>query len=65
MENLTKEEKQAIEQLQKLANNWPKSLWLISDCGSLSIRKPEGKYYSKNTEVATIYGIPNDGGDTD
>jgi hypothetical protein len=68
---LTKEEKQVIEQLQKLAETWPKSLWLFSASGSLLVMKvgKDGKpvfKYNGGADldyIVTTIDIPNDGGD--
>lgn len=60
---LTYDERRAIQALQRLANRWPKTLMLFAS-GTLSVRKPEsGKMYDDRYTVATIEGIPNDGGD--
>ena len=72
MRDLTKEELNAINSLQRLAKRWPKSLWLFSASGSLKVMMydEDGKRYMRNREdmdhgaiAATIVGIPNDGGD--
>ena len=54
---LTKDEKGAIKKLEKLAKEWPDSLMLFSWSGSLCVvARKDGEV------VATINGIPNDGG---
>ena len=69
---LTKEEKNAIASLERLAKRWPQSLWLSSANGSLCVMR-----YKENGDrmlyshggmhhdaiVTVIQGIPNDGGD--
>lgn len=69
---LTKEEQRAINSLKRLAKNWPKSLWLFSGSGSLHVMRvgEEGEQVMNDQQgvdpdyvVATIDGIPNDGGD--
>lgn len=74
---LTAEEEKAIASLKALARKWPKSLWLFSASGTLSIMKcgPGGKrMYCEARGGATGGGvdpayhvdsadIPNDGGD--
>jgi len=46
---LTKEEKNAIQTLKRLAERWPKSLWLYSSQEVISIMK-----YKKRKEAAMI-----------
>ena len=58
MSRLTKAERQSIHQLQKLAEDWPDTLELFSWSGSLCVVQ-----ISDGEVVATIPGIPNDGGD--
>ena len=69
---LTKEEKNAISTLKRLAKKWPPNLWLFSANGSLLVMR-----YNEHGEQAMlpnycvdqeyivddIQGIPNDGGD--
>lgn len=64
---VTKEEAKAIADLSKLASRWPKSLMLFSQSGSLFVLKPpkDSQEPRLRDEVATIKGIPNDGGDAD
>lgn len=71
---LTKEERNAIATLKRLAKRWPETLWLFSASGSLEVmkKKPDGLpayIQTGNGEsvdqayvVATI-DIENDGGD--
>jgi hypothetical protein len=70
---LTQEEQKAIAALQKVAKNWPKSLWLYSASGALVVMKKDANGnrvhlpggasgYDPNREVADI-AIENDGGD--
>lgn len=70
--DLTDEERRAIKSLERLAKKWPETLWLFSASGSLEVmRKGEdgqpvmNKYgaVDQGYIVATIHGIPNDGGD--
>jgi hypothetical protein len=61
---LTKAEKKAIEDLEKLAETWPKSLMLFSNSGSLYVLKvPRDQEVSMEFEVTYIPYIPNEGGD--
>ncbi len=63
---LTQAEKKAIAALQQLADEWPKSLMLFSQAGSLEVLKvPTGEPPLMRHSVATITGIRNDGGDQD
>lgn len=68
MMRLTETEKKAIKDLEALAARWPESLLLFSWSGSLTViknRSSDYQDYKKMMEdqtVATIYGIPNDGG---
>lgn len=68
---MTKEERNAVRSLQRLAKRWPDTLWLFSASGSLCVLKmDENGERVKTTNqavdqahvVATI-DIPNDGGD--
>lgn len=58
---MNKKEKEAIRKLRAVAQVWPNTLELFSDNGLLRVVKPEDKY----RVLATINGIPNDGGDPD
>lgn len=69
--DLTKEEKNAINTLKRLAKRWPESLWLFSTGGDLSVMKYEADIdkafttrgsYNQDYQVASV-DIPNDGGD--
>jgi hypothetical protein len=73
--DITKEEKQAIDALKKLAKKWPKTLWLFA-CGGnlLSVMRTDERGRMVTTEktkggfdpdyrVDIITGIHNDGGD--
>jgi hypothetical protein len=64
-EKLTDEEEKAIRALKRLGKKWPQSLLIFGSAGSgLSIRKPdENGSCGHQTEVASIDGFPNDGGD--
>lgn len=63
-QNLTAEEAAAVRALHKLSRSWPKSLMLFCGGCGLTVRKPEpGKFYDDRYTVATIVGIPCDGGD--
>jgi hypothetical protein len=70
-DELTKEEKKAIASLHRIAKKWPKSLWLYSHSGTLSVMRyrEDGKTvetasgaFDQDMIVDTI-DIPNDGGD--
>jgi hypothetical protein len=70
---LTPEEKRAIKALKRVARQWPKTLWLFS-AGDLEVMRlgPNGERMMTSQGgvdqayiVATIDGIPNDGGDWD
>ena len=64
-EDLTKEERNAIAALERLAKRWPPSLMLFSWAGTLCVM-PAGRLPGPDPEgaiLATIQGIPNDGGD--
>jgi len=37
--NLTKDEEKAVKALKRLATKWPKSLWLFSASGTLTVMK--------------------------
>lgn len=68
---LTAEERRAIDSLKRLAKKWPKSLWLFSASGSLEVMRcdesgdhaMDGEGVDPRYIVASIQGIPNDGGD--
>jgi len=68
---LTKEEKDAVNTLKRLAKKWPDTLWLFSGSSTLWVMKngPDGRPvmtsnggYDQNYSVAEIK-IENDGGD--
>lgn len=68
---LTKEERKVISQLEKLAEQWPSTLWLYSGGGTLYLMRTNDKGekvmassggYSQDYIVDSI-GIENDGGD--
>jgi hypothetical protein len=52
----------AIRALHRLSRTWPKTLTLFAS-GTLTVRKPNGGFPGRDTVVADIYGIPNEGGD--
>jgi len=57
-------ERLAVAALQRLARRWPPSLKLFSWSGSLVIFDSDDDLSDANRGVlATIVGIPNDGGD--
>ena len=56
-------ERRAVAALRKLADNWPQSLQLFSWSGSLHVLKPGPQLTINQALVATVMGIPNDGGD--
>jgi hypothetical protein len=58
---ITPEEAAAIRSLKRLARKWPQSLELFSWSGSLYVTKRNSNNIS--TEIASISGIPSDGGD--
>lgn len=62
---ITQAERKAIEQLQKLARTWPKTLSLFSNSGTLEVHKNAGtdEPYTDDSFIQDIYGITNDGGD--
>lgn len=72
-ENLTGEERRAIASLERLAKRWPRSLMLFSASGSLLVLRNDGHSVERlgsrdaaeqyATILASIDGIPNDGGD--
>lgn len=71
IDDLTPEEEAAIRALQRLAKKWPQTLWLYSASGRLQVMRCDehgdhaqvGEGVDPDYRVATIYGIPNDGGD--
>jgi hypothetical protein len=70
MRPLTAEEEKALRSLKTLAMKWPQSLELMSMSGSLSVvfaRDPrmseDDSIVRQESVIATVYGIPNDGGD--
>jgi hypothetical protein len=64
MIELTEEEQKAIRALKRLAKKWPRTLLIFASGGELSIRKPTlDGVYNVLTEVDSVEGIPNDGGD--
>lgn len=69
---LRRDEERAIAALQRLAERWPKSLWLFSASGDLTVMRCDdqgerphvrGGGVDQDYIVDTIYGIANDGGD--
>ena len=77
-EELSKEEKSAINRLKSLAKVWPDSLWLFSASGSLCVMKKDkngNKAYLPMSDLEdngggvddeytiTTIDIENDGGD--
>ena len=58
---ITPEEAAAIRSLKRLAKKWPQSLQLFSWSGTLIVIKRNSN--DIDAEIATIPGIPNDGGD--
>jgi hypothetical protein len=59
---LTADEQSAIRSLERLARRWPQSLRLFSWSGTLVIMDA-GMPNGEDAFLATIQGIPNDGGD--
>jgi hypothetical protein len=62
-------ERKAIAALQRLAKRWPQTLKLVSMDGGLHvIRNGDERYGTRfgtdrqESVIASIYGIPNDGG---
>jgi hypothetical protein len=64
-------EELAISELRRLARRWPKTLWLMSAEGALTVMRfgEDGRVAITATgaidpayAVETIEGIPNDGG---
>jgi hypothetical protein len=58
---ITPEEAAAMRSLKRLAKKWPQSLKLFSWSGTLMVVKRNSD--DIDAEIATIEGIPNDGGD--
>lgn len=64
-------EKQAIASLKRLAKRWPKTLWLFSASGTLTVMRcgEDGQHvHNRDGSVDQDYivdtiSIPNDGGD--
>lgn len=71
VKKLNAEEKKAIRALQKLADIWPKSLWLFSASGKLCVmqydkdgERPESRNGGNDIDyLITDVDIDNDGGD--
>lgn len=71
--DVTDEERRAIASLKRLAKKWPKSLWLFSASGTLTVMRRawdgepsfcgKGGTADKRYIVDVIRGIDNDGGD--
>lgn len=71
---LTKEEKNAIASLKRLAKRWPDSLWLFAGSGHLCVMRTDengvavhtvkGGGYDPDYLITTV-DIPNEGGDWD
>ena len=62
---LAADERRAIASLQRLAKRWPQTLMLFSWSGMLCVM-PNGFDREDDPDgavIATIQGIPNDGGD--
>ena len=67
----TKTEQKAIDALERLARNWPQTLWIFSASGLLNVmrRGRDGERVYLSTEGVdpayslTTVDIPNDGGD--
>lgn len=70
-QELTKEEKNAINTLHRLAKRWPDSLWLYSASGSLCVMKRDSNGDQVMTDIGGVdpeyqvdtINIDNDGGD--
>jgi len=69
---LSKDERNAINTLKRLAKRWPKTLWLFSGSGTMSVLKVNangehamtiGGCVDQDYVVESRIGIPNDGGD--
>ena len=68
--DLTKEERNAINTLKRLAKRWPPSLWVFCTGTTFAVMKcgPDGHQMDRTGSVDQAYhvdsiGIPNDGGD--
>lgn len=74
--DITKEEQKAINSFKRLSKNWPKSLWLFSASGTLTVmKKKDGKRVMTTDSGNAVGGgvdpdyivdtikIENDGGD--
>lgn len=70
---LSKEELKAVRRLKKLAKEWPKSLWLLSNGfvhvmranqdGTRKVVGGNDGAFDQGCIVATIADLPSDGGD--
>jgi len=69
---LTQQEQKAIDDLKALARRWPKTLWLFSCSGTLTVMRTgdngeqvilPNDSIDEAYEVEIIQGIMNDGGD--
>ena len=69
---LTKEEKNAIASLRRMAAKWPRSLWIFAAAGSCCVMKkgPDGRQFTgfgggvdPDYHVTTVKEMPIDGGD--
>lgn len=65
MRELTKQEQNIVNSLNRLGKKWPQHLILVSDSGALELRDLSNGTYEKKDTIANIYGIINDGGDTE
>lgn len=73
VDDLTPEEKRAINALIRIGKKWPKSLWIYAgEGGSVSVLRKgaDGEHavtpvggVDQSYVVATVFGIENDGGD--
>jgi len=71
MRDLNADEREAIQVLERLANQWPETLWLFSASGSLWVMRKDdhGAKSSLSTQgydpeyALTSIDIENDGGD--
>ena len=69
--DVTEEEQQAINDLQRLRKRWPKTLWLFSASGTLCVMRkgPDGNRATlpgggvDQAYIVATVGIENDGGD--
>lgn len=68
---MTAQEEKAISDLKRLANRWPKTLWLFSAEGVLHVMRlgPDGQrvqasdgFMDRSASIEQI-NIPNDGGE--